>query len=397
MLPQTTGGGPMPRRIFAKGWSACGRLRVTGDLRPYTCAALFRPGAETRCFARFSTLFGEPGSPDARRGLRGIALRFHTAEGDWDLAGSSSPAFYFRSAADFAALCRALERDPDTGQRSARRAWELLTRRPEALLQLTLLLGDGGIPLDFRHMDGYGGHTYSLYAASGERFWCRFHLRTRQGAAFLTDAQARRLAARSPDCHGRDLYDAIRRGEFPRWGFYLQVMPWEQALSRPESPFDVTRPWRESEFPLLEVGELTLDHIPRGCFARAERALFQPGRLVPGIGLSPDPLLQARAAACGADRGSAPPAGAALLPWRGPVGSDFLAPGEHWRALSPGAQERLLQNTAAAMADAARPAKLRHAAHCLRADAVYGVRMAQALSLDVSAVRALAGCADAQG
>lgn len=286
------------RRMHAKGAGAHGTFAVTHDVTRYTKAKLFSAiGKQTPMFARFSTVAGERGAADAERDIRGFALKFYTEEGNWDLVGNNTPVFFFRDPLRFPDLSHAIKRDPRTGMRSAECNWDFWSLLPEALHQVTIVMSERGIPRSFRHMHGFGSHTYSLLDAANERTWVKFHFRTQQGIENLTDAQAEALIAKDRETHQRDLFDSIERGDFPRWTLCIQVMTDAQAKAFRFNPFDLTKVWPKAEFPLIpliEVGYFELDRNPDNFFAEIEQAAFAPANVVPGIGYSPDRMLQAR-------------------------------------------------------------------------------------------------------
>ena len=283
------------RRMHAKGSGAFGTFTVTNDISRYTRAALFSEvGKQTELFARFTTVAGERGAADAERDIRGFALKFYTEEGNWDMVGNNTPVFFVRDPRKFPDLNKAVKRDPRTNLRSASHNWDFWTLLPEAFHQVTIVMSERGIPRTYRHMHGFGSHTYSFVNANNERFWVKFHFLSQQGIENLTDAQAAELVGRDRESHQRDLYDAIERGDFPKWKMYIQVMPEEEAETYRFHPFDLTKVWYKEDYPLIEVGEFALDRNPENFFADVEQSAFAPSNTVPGIGFSPDKMLQAR-------------------------------------------------------------------------------------------------------
>jgi catalase len=283
------------RRMHAKGSGAFGTFTVTHDISRYTRASVFAEiGKKTDMFVRFSTVAGERGAADAERDIRGFAMKFYTDEGNWDLVGINTPVFFFRDPLKFPDLNHAVKRDPKTNLRSAENNWDFWTNLPEALHQVTIVMSDRGIPKSYRHMHGFGSHTFSFYNTAGERFWVKFHLRTQQGIENLTDADAAELVGRDRESHQRDLFDAIEAGNFPKWTMFVQVMPEEDALTVPYHPFDLTKVWPKGDYPLMEVGEFELNTNSENYFADIEQAAFNPANVVPGIGFSPDRMLQGR-------------------------------------------------------------------------------------------------------
>lgn len=288
------------RRMHAKGFGAFGVFRVTNDITRYTRADLFSSiGKETEVFVRFSTVAGERGAADAERDIRGFAVKFYTRQGNWDLVGNNTPVFFLRDPRKFADLNHAIKRHPASGLHSPAANWDFWTSLPEAFHQITIVMSDRGIPDGFRHMHGFGSHTFSLINAHNERIWCKFHWRCQQGIRNLTDEQAAALIAADRDSAGSDLYRAIAQGRFPKWKLCIQVMTDAEAAAFPFNPFDLTKVWPHGDFPLIEVGEMILNRNPQNYFAEVEQAAFNPAQVVPGIGFSPDKMLQGRLFAYG--------------------------------------------------------------------------------------------------
>lgn len=283
------------RRMHAKGSGAFGTFTVTNDITQYTKAKIFSEiGKQTEMFARFSTVAGERGAADAERDIRGFALKFYTEEGNWDMVGNNTPVFFLRDPLKFPDLNKAVKRDPRTNMRSPTNNWDFWTLLPEALHQVTIVMSDRGIPKSYRHMHGFGSHTYSFINDKNERFWVKFHFHTQQGIKNLTDAEAEAVIAKDRESSQKDLYDAIEKGDYPKWKMYIQVMPEEEANSVDFHPFDLTKVWSKKQFPLIEVGEFELNRNPNNYFLDVEQVAFAPSNLVPGIGVSPDRMLQAR-------------------------------------------------------------------------------------------------------
>lgn len=283
------------RRVHAKGSGAYGTFTVTSDITRYSCAKLFGAvGKQTETFLRFSTVGGERGSADTERDPRGFALKFYTEGGNWDIVGNNTPVFFIRDPLKFPDFIHTQKRLPQSNLKSAQMMWDFWSHSPEALHQVTILFSDRGIPDGYRHMHGFGSHTYSLINAGGERHWVKWHYKTAQGIKNLAPADAARIAGTDPDYAQRDLFDAIERGDFPKWRVCMQVMTEEQANRHHENPFDVTKTWSQKAFPLIEVGVLELNRNPLNYFAEVEQATFGPSNMVPGVGLSPDRMLQGR-------------------------------------------------------------------------------------------------------
>ena len=428
------------RRMHAKGSGAFGTFTVTHDITRYTRASLFSEiGKKTEMFARFTTVAGERGAADAERDIRGFALKFYTQEGNWDMVGNNTPVFFLRDPRKFPDLNKAVKRDPRTNLRSATNNWDFWTLLPEALHQVTIVMSDRGIPASYRHMHGFGSHTYSLISAQNERYWVKFHFVTQQGIRNLTDAEAEALVGKDRESHQRDLYEAIERGEFPKWKMYVQVMPEADADKVPYHPFDLTKIWPKADYPLIEVGEFELNRNPQNFFMDVEQAAFAPGNVVPGISFSPDKMLQARlfnyadaqryrlgvnyhqipvnAARCpvhsnhrdGAGRMDGnydglphyepnsfdqwqeqpeyrePPlkinGDADFWNFRADDADYFKQPGDLFRLMTPTQQQVLFDNTARAMGDAPAFIKQRHIDNCAKADPAYGAGVARALGM----------------
>ena len=283
------------RRPHAKGSGAFGEFEVTEDVSAYTKALLFQPGAKTEMLARFSTVAGELGSPDTWRDVRGFSLKFYTDEGNYDLVGNNTPVFFVRDPMKFTHFIRSQKRLPDSGLRDGEMQWDFWANNPETAHQVTYLMGPRGLPRTWREMNGYGSHTYMWVNASGEKFWVKYHFISQQGVHNFTNDEAERMAGKNADFHRQDLFEAIKRGEFPKWDLYVQVMPYEEAKTYRYNPFDLTKTWSQKDYPRIKVGTMTLNRNPENFFAQIEQAAFSPAATVPGIGLSPDRMLLGRA------------------------------------------------------------------------------------------------------
>jgi catalase len=283
------------RTVHAKGSGAYGTLTIANDIGKYTKARLFaRVGQKTEAFIRFSTVAGERGAADAERDVRGFALRLYTEEGNWDLVGNNTPVFFVRDPLKFPDFIHTQKRHPRTNLRSNTAMWDFWSLSPESLHQVTILMSDRGLPASYRHIDGFGSHTYSFINAANERCWVKFHFKTMQGIRNWTNAQAAEKVAHDRETHQRDLYAAIERGDFPRWKFSVQIMPDADVGRTWYNPFDLTKVWPHKDYPLIEVGVLELNRNPENYFAEVEQAALAPSNIVPGIGHSPDKMLQAR-------------------------------------------------------------------------------------------------------
>lgn len=283
------------RVVHAKGWGAFGTFTVTQDITRYSRAKIFGAvGKQTPMLARFSTVAGEQGAADAERDVRGFALKFYTEEGNWDLVGNNTPVFFIRDPLKFPDFIHTQKRHPRTNLRSNTAAWDFWSLSPESLHQVTILMSDRGLPVSPRFMNGYGSHTYSFWNTDGERFWVKFHFKTQQGHKTLTNAEAEAVVGKSRETYQEDLFGSIEAGDFPRWTVYVQVMPELEAEKTPYNPFDLTKVWPHGDYPLIEVGVIELNRNADNYFAEIEQAAFSPSNIVPGIGFSPDKMLQAR-------------------------------------------------------------------------------------------------------
>ena len=428
------------RRMHAKGSGAFGTFTVTHDITRYTKAKIFSQiGKKTDMFVRFSTVAGERGAADAERDIRGFAMKFYTEEGNWDLVGNNTPVFFFRDPMKFPDLNHAVKRDPRSNLRSAKNNWDFWSSLPEALHQVTIVMSDRGIPASYRHMHGFGSHTFSFINASNERYWVKFHFRTQQGIKNLSDAEAEQLVGKDRESAQRDLYESIEKKDFPRWTMAIQIMPEKDAEKVPYHPFDLTKVWPKGDYPLIELGVFELNRNPENYFADVEQAAFNPANVVPGISFSPDKMLQGRLFSYGdAQRyrlgvnNYQIPVNTPKCPFHafhrdgamrvdGNHGStlhyepnsydewqeqpDFREPplaingaADHWnyreddadyysqpralfKLMSPAQQQVLFDNTGRAMGDAPLEIKQRHIDNCTKCDPAYGAGVKKALGL----------------
>ncbi len=429
------------RRMHAKGSGAYGTFTVTHNITEYSNAKIFSDiGKKTDLFVRFSTVAGERGAADAERDIRGFAIKFYTEEGNWDLVGNNTPVFFLKDPLKFPDLNHAVKRDPRTNLRSAKNNWDFWTSLPEAIHQVTITMSDRGIPFSYRHMNGYGSHTYSLINRKNERFWVKFHMKTQQGIKNLTDAEAEEVIGKCRESHQRDLYESIEKGDFPKWSMKIQVVPENQALNFSFNPFDLTKVWPQKEYPLIDVGVFELNKNPENYFAEVEQAAFNPANIVPGIGFSPDKMLQGRLfsygdaqryrlgvnhhlipvnrAKCpvntfhrdgamrvdgnyGSTLGYEPNSygewqeqpgyrepglelSEAANRWnhREDDGDYYSQAGNLFRLMSPEQQNALFKNTARAMRDAPEEIKKRHIGNCMKVDPAYGKGIAAAMGIN---------------
>jgi len=433
------------RRMHAKGSGAFGNFTVTHDITKYTKAKIFsKIGKKTDCFLRFSTVAGERGAADAERDIRGFAMKFYTEEGNWDLVGNNTPVFFLRDPLKFPDLNHAVKRDPRTNLRSALNNWDFWSSLPEALHQVTVVMSDRGIPASFRNMHGFSSHTFSFLNAKNQRFWVKFHLRTHQGIKNLTDQEAEAVIGKDRESHQRDLYNSIENKDFPRWTMYVQIMPEKDAETYHVHPFDLTKVWYKKDYPLIEVGVLELNKNPDNYFADVEQAAFNPASIVPGIGFSPDKMLQGRLFSYGdAQRYRLGvnlhqiPVNAPRCPYHsfhrdgqmrvdGNYGSTlhyepnsygewqeqprfsepplkidgdayhwdfreddddyYTQPGKLFRLMSPAQQKVLFENTARNIAEATKEVKIRHIGNCMKADPAYGKGVAKAIGIPLKEI-----------
>src|SRR5580698_6274130 len=426
------------RRMHAKGWGAHGTFTVTGDVTRYTKAKIFSEiGKQTPMFSRISQVAGERGAADAERDIRGFAVKFYTEEGNWDIVGNNTPVFFFRDPLRFSDLNHAIKRDPRTGLRSADNNWDFWSLLPESLHQVTITMSDRGIPKSYRHMHGYGSHTFSMFNAENKRTWVKFHFRSQQGIENLTDEAAGALVATDRESNGRDLLNSIERGEFPKWKLYIQVMTEQQAKTHKHNPFDLTKVWPKADYPLIEVGVMELNRYPENFFAEVEQAAFSPANVVPGISFSPDKMLQGRLFSYGDtqryrlgvnfnhipvnapkcpfhsyhrdgsmrtdgnlgrtptyfpnSRGewtdqpklNEPPLAldGAAAHWDHRFDDDhYQQPGDLFRKMNAAQRQALFENTARQIGAAAKHIQERHIANCTKADPAYGAGVAQAIA-----------------
>jgi catalase len=429
------------RVVHAKGSGAYGTFTVTRAIPEYTKAKfLSQVGLQTEVFLRFSTVAGEKGAADAERDVRGFAVKFYTEEGNWDLVGNNTPVFFVRDPYKFAHFIHTQKRHPQTNLRDANMQWDFWSLNPESLHQVTILFSDRGLPASYRHMNGYGSHTFSFVNAVGERFWCKFYFKTCQGVRCITGEESANLIGIDRESHQRDLFEAIDRGEYPSWTVKVQIMTEAQAKTFQWNPFDLTKVWPHSDYPLMEIGVLELNRNPANYFAEVEQAAFSPSVFPPGIGPSPDKVLQARLMSYPDAQRYRIDANYQQLPVNQPrcpvmhyqrdgamstgyggsnpnyyPNSDDTAPkevptysepglalgdvvadrydsreddnytqaGMLWRVLDGAQQQRTAQAIATTLGKAEQPIQMRQLCHFFRADAEYGQRVAEALGIKI--------------
>ena len=433
------------RVVHAKGSGAYGYFVCTSsEINKYTTAKLFDTvGKKTPTFLRFSTVGGEKGSADTERDPRGFALKFYTEEGNWDMVGNNTPIFFIRDPLKFGDFIHTQKRDPETNLKSPTMMWDFWSLSPESLHQVTILFSDRGTPDGYRHMDGFSSHTFSLINQKNEQFYVKWHFKTKQGIRNFTREQADEMRGKDPDYAQRDLFESIAKGDSPKWRVCVQIMPEKQAETYRINPFDLTKVWPHGDYPLMEVGELVLDHNPVNYFAEVEQAAFEPKNIVPGMGFSPDKMLQARLISypdahryrLGVNYDSLPVnraqcpvhtynrdgamrfdgnAGAAVNyepnSFNGPtqdasyrerprtitgsvdrhnhrLDSDYYSqPGNLFRLMKPEARERLIGNIVASMKSVPRRIQELQIQHFYKADPAYGSGVAKGLGLNVESV-----------
>ncbi len=439
------------RVVHAKGAGAHGYFEVTNDVSKYTCASfLSEVGKKTEVFARFSTVGGEKGSADSERDPRGFAVKFYTEDGNFDMTGNNTPVFFIRDALKFPDFIHTQKRNPETNLKDPDMFWDFLSLTPESVHQVTILFSDRGTPRNHRSMNGYGGHAFMWYNEKGEYNWVKLHFKTEQGIDNFTGKEADHMREVDPDTSTRDLFDAIKRGDYPSWSVEMQVMTPKQAEECPFNPFDVTKVWPHGDHPMIKVGRMVLNRNPENYFAEVEQAAFSPGNLVYGMAPSPDKMMQARIfgypdahrhrlgpnyhlipinlpkaaktanyqrdgimrvdgnggagpnywpnsyAAPAPDGGRAvPPIDITGLADRYEVklaDLDFTQPGELYRkVMDDTARENLVSNITGHLSGAAKPIQKRQAALFFKVDEDYGTRVALGLGLDVNEIRKLAG------
>ena len=438
------------RVVHAKGAGAHGYFEVTRDVTAHTRAKfLSKVGKRTEVFVRFSTVGGEKGSADSERDPRGFAVKFYTEEGNYDMVGNNTPVFFIRDPLKFPDFIHTQKRNPATNLKDPDMFWDFLSLTPESIHQVTILFSDRGTPRSFRNMNGYSSHTYMWYNEKGEYHWIKYHFKTEQGVQNFDGPEANRMRGIDPDVATRDLFQAIARAEHPAWRVEVQIMTPEQAKSYRFDPFDITKVWPHADFPPVVIGRMVLDRNPENYFAEVEQAAFSPMNFVPGIGPSPDKMLQGRLFSYhdthlhrlgpnyhllpvnapkaapmasyqrdGAMRfdengggspnywpnsfgGPAPEAGTGIPPIDvagaaarhayvlGDV--DFVQAGALYRKVMTDAdREHLVGNIVGHLGGAKKPIQLRQAALFYKADAEYGERVAKGLGLKVEEVKALA-------
>lgn len=436
------------RVVHANGSGAYGTFTVTNDITKYTKAKIFSEvGKRTDCLIRFSTVAGERGAADAERDVRGFAMKFYTEEGNWDMVGNNTPVFFVRDPYKFSDFIHTQKRDPKTNMRSNTAMWDFWSLSPESLHQVTILMSDRGLPQGYRFVNGYGSHTYSFINSDNERFWIKFHFKTMQGIKTWSNAQAAEIIGQDRESSQRDLFEAIERGDYPKWRVCIQVMLEEDAETYHVNPFDLTKVWPHADYPLIEIGIMELNRNPENYFTDIEQAAFEPSNIVPGISFSPDKMLQARIMSYADAHRYRVGVNYAALPVNrpqcpvhtyhrdgnlrfdgnfggavnyepnsmgGPVedsrylepplkisgdadrynhrdgNDDYTQPGNLFRLMSNDQKMQLFSNTAEAMEGVPERIKVRQIVHCYKADPAYGRGVAEKLGLAIEQISALA-------
>ncbi|NCQ18772.1 MAG: catalase [Ignavibacteria bacterium CG22_combo_CG10-13_8_21_14_all_37_15] len=432
------------RVVHAKGSGAFGTFTVTNDITKYTKAKLFnKVGKQTPMLARFSTVAGERGAADAERDVRGFSFKFYTEEGNWDMVGNNTPVFFIRDPYKFGDFIHTQKRDPKTNMRSNTMQWDFWSLSPESLHQVTILFSDRGLPQSFRFINGYGSHTYSFISSDNKKYWVKFHFKTLQGIKTWTNDEAEKIIGKDRESAQRDLFNAIEKGEYPKWRFMIQIMPEQEAEKFKFNPFDLTKVWYHKDYPLIEVGIVELNRNPENYFAEIEQAAFEPSNIVPGISFSPDKMLQARIMSYADAHRYRIGANYAALPVNKPHSEvhtyhrdgklrfdgnsggavnyepnsfggpkedpaflepplkisgdadrydhregndDHTQPGELFRLMNEDQKKQLFNNIYAAMNDVPERIQIRQLAHFYNADPAYGKGVADKLTIDIKKV-----------
>jgi catalase len=430
------------RVVHAKGAGAHGYFEVTNDVTQWTKAKfLERIGKQTPIFLRFSSVAGEKGSADTVRDPRGFALKFYTEEGNYDLVGNNTPVFFLRDPIKFPDFIHSQKRNPQTNCKDPNMVWDFLSLTPESTHQVTILYSDRGTPKSYRHMNGYGSHTFKWINADDKAVWVKYHFKTEQGIQNFTREEAIQIAGADPDYLTRDLFEALAAGDEAAWKVYVQIMPLEDASTYRFNPFDVTKVWSHQDYPLIPIGRLVLNRNPENFFAEVEQAAFSPANVVPGISFSPDKMLQGRLFAYADAHRYRLGGNYVLLPincphaqkamnyqrdglmrfddnggssvnyepnsFGGPSqapeyneppfevsgkadrsalprdNNDFVQAGELYRLMKQEEKARLVDNLVDGMKSAKRELQLRQIPHFYKADPEYGTRVAQGLGIDI--------------
>ncbi|KAL9090565.1 MAG: hypothetical protein Q9159_001909 [Coniocarpon cinnabarinum] len=286
------------RVVHAKGSGAHGYYKTTNAADDLTICDIFQAGKECPVSVRFSTVGGESGSHDCARDPRGFSVKLRTDEGNWDIVANNTPVFFLRDPAKFPHFIHTQKRHPATHLTHADDStmfWDYLSQNPESVHQVMILMGDRGIPDGYRFMHGYLGHAVKMVNKNGDWVYAQLHMKSQQGTKFITQADSH---SKSPDYSQKDLWEAIERGDYPKWDISVQTMTPQQAEEVWEKQgvnvFDLTHVWPQGQFPLRKIGEFVLNENPKNYFAEIEQVAFNPSHMPPGIEPSADPVFQSR-------------------------------------------------------------------------------------------------------
>lgn len=286
------------RVVHARGSGAHGVFEATADMSKYTKAKFLQKGTVTPLFIRFSTVAGFKGSTDLARDVRGFSVKFYTEEGNYDLVGNNIPVFFIQDAMQFPDVVHAVKPEPDKEIPQAASAhdtfWDFISLMPESAHMSLWIMSDRAIPRSFRMMEGFGVHTFKFINAQGKATFVKFHWKPRLGMHSVAWQEAQKISGYDSDFHRRDLWEAIESGNFPQWDLGVQLIPEEDEMKYSFDILDPTKIIPEELVPVQVIGTMTLNRNPTNFFAETEQVAFDPGRLVPGIDFSNDPLLQGR-------------------------------------------------------------------------------------------------------
>ncbi|KAJ9205252.1 catalase [Paecilomyces variotii] len=283
------------RVVHAKAAGAYGEFTCTHDCSDLTSASfLSQVGKKTPLLLRVSTVAQEAGSSDTARDVHGWAMKMYTDEGNLDWVFNNTPVFFVRDPLKFPSMNRSHKRHPQTHLPDPNMFWDFHVGNPEGIHQLMHLFSDRGTPASLRHMNAYSGHTYKFTTKDGNFKYIKIHIKTTIGVRNFTREESVKVGGENPDFFIQDLFEAIERGDYPVWNVYVQVMEPEQAEKYRWNIFDMTKVWSHKDFPLRQIGKITLNRNPSNYFTDIEQAAFSPSTMVPGFAPSADPMLQAR-------------------------------------------------------------------------------------------------------
>lgn len=286
------------RVVHARGSGAHGIFEAKEDLSEFTTADFLKKGTVTPLFVRFSTVAGFKGSTDLARDVRGFSVKFYTQEGNYDLVGNNIPVFFIQDAMNFPDVIHAVKPEPNNEIPQAASAhdtfWDFISLMPEATHMSFWTMSDRAIPRSLRMMEGFGVHTFKFINAEGKSTFVKFHWKPKLGAHAVAWNEAQKISGFDADFHRRDLWEAIENGQFPQWDLGVQLIAEEDEMKFSFDILDPTKLIPEELVPVKIIGTMTLNRNPENFFAETEQAAFDPGRVVPGIDFSDDPLLQGR-------------------------------------------------------------------------------------------------------